>query len=186
MASETARIRPRIRRLWTSDQPGLALHFQRLDPPMRRLRFGAAVSDEFLASYSRQLSSIDSVIFGAFPDGAMRGVGELRGLLDSWPPTAEIALSVEPAWQDGGIGDALLNRLIATARNRGIRTLHMMCLRENMRMQSLARKHCATLQIDAGSAQATLDPPWPTPMSMFEEIFGGPGHYLHGIFDPPD
>lgn len=182
MIRNSCRFHPGIRRLWKSDQAQLIDHFQRLDPATRRLRFGAMVNDGFVRNHAEQILSVDSVIFGAFPDGELRGVAELRGLLGSWPRSAEVALSVEPGWQDGGIGDALLGRLIAAAQNRGIKTLHMLCLRENTRMQNLAQKHNATLVLHIGDIEATLDPSWPTPMSMFEEIFGDSRSYLHSIF----
>lgn len=181
MNSKTARVQPSIRRLWKCDQPTLVDHFQRLDPQTRRLRFCATVSDGFVREYAEQILSIDSLVFGAFPDGELRGVAELRGLLDSWPRSAEAALLVESEWWGEGIGDALLNRLVAAAQNRGIKTIHLLCLRENTRMQNLAKKHDAILEFDIGSVEATLDPPWPTPMSMFEELFGDPRRYLPAI-----
>lgn len=182
MKPEANRPRPEIRRLWKHDHPTLVDHFQKLDPQSRRLRFGVAVSDEYINDYIAQILSIDTVIFGAFPDGELRGVAELCGLLDNWPWSAEIALSIEPLWQEEGLGDALLNRLIAAAQNRGIKKIHMQCLRENRRMQSLAKKHEAILQFDIGDVEATLDPPWPTPTSMFEEMFGDSRSYLNETF----
>lgn len=172
--------------MWQSDQSTLVDHFQRLDLPTRRLRFCAPVSDDYISSYVAHLLSKDAVVFGAFPDDELRGVAELRGLPDSWPRSAEVALLVEPAWQDAGIGDALLNRIIAAAQNRRIKTLHMLCLRENKRMQALAKKHDAVLEFDIGEVEATLDPPWPTPMSIFEEMFGNPYSYLGSIFHLPE
>ncbi|WP_175500618.1 GNAT family N-acetyltransferase [Litoreibacter janthinus] len=130
------------------------------------------MSDAFVKDYAEHVLSLDAVAFGAFPDGKLRGVAELRFLLKVWPWSAEVALLVEPSWQDEGIGDALLNRLISAAQNRGIKKVHMQCLRENMRMQSLAKKHDAVLDFDIGEVEATLDPPWPTPMSVYAELFG--------------
>lgn len=180
--SDTVRIRPEIRRLWAPDTPELIDHFLRLDAETRRLRFGGVVSDRFVRDYSTHILSDGSVVFGAFPDGALRGIAELRGVLDSKPRCAEAALLVEPAWQDGGIGDALLNRLIAAAQNRGIHKLCMMCLRENRRMQNLAKKHNAHLEVDIENVEAALAPPWPTPMSMFEEVFGDTRSYIYTMF----
>ena len=182
MHDETARIQPAIRRLWKSDQPELINHFQRLDDETRRLRFGGMVSEGFVREYAQKALSADAVIFGSFPDDELRGVAELRGLMNSWPRNAEVALLVEPAWQDVGIGEALLSRLIAAAQNRGIKTLHMMWLRENMSMQSLAKKHSAHLEIDVSNVEATLAPSWPTPMSVFEEMFGDTRGYLDTLF----
>lgn len=185
MLHKTSHIRPGIRRLWNSDQAILVDHFQRLDPPTRHQRFHGAVSDCFLADYAEKLLSADSVVFGAFPDGHLRGVAELRGFLGSWSRTAEVALLVEPAWQDAGIGDALLNRLIAAAQNRGVKKLHMMCLRENVAMRNLAKKHKAKLEINISDIEATLDPHWPTPMSVYQEMFGETRAYLGMFFHPP-
>ena len=55
--------------------------------------------------------------------------------------TAEAAFSVERDWQDQGIGDALITRVIAAAQNRGVNRLDMICLPENRKMQHLAVKH---------------------------------------------
>jgi len=185
VAQETVRIQPFIRRLWKSDQPKLVDHFQRLDEKTRRLRFGGTVSEGFVREYAEQILSNAAVNFGSFPDNELRGVAELRGLLDSWPRSAEVALLVEPEWQDAGIGEALLNRLVAAAQNRGIKTLHMLCLRENLSMRNLAKKHHATLEVDIGNVEATLAPPWPTPLSMFEEMFGDTRSYLDTFFHQP-
>ncbi len=175
-----------IRRLWPSDQSQLVAHFQRLDLPTRRLRFLAQVSDTYLATYAQGLLSSDSVVFGAFPDGALRGVAELRGLHDSWPRTAELALLVEPDWQDAGIGDAMFNRIVAAARNRHIRSIHMICLKENKRMQTLAKKHDAVLKFDIGEVEATLAPAWPTPMSVFFEMINDTPVYLRAMLHMAD
>lgn len=184
MNTEHAHGRPEIRRLWRSDLPALADHFRRLDFATRRLRFGGAVKDRFVEDYAREILSFESIIFGAIIDEELRGVAELRGLVDSWPRSAELALSVEPAWQDGGIGDALLTRIIASAQNRGVATIHMLCLRENRRMQSLAKKHSAVLNYSLGDVQAKLRPSWPTPISIFEEVCGNTRSFLEAVFQP--
>lgn len=182
MSSECSPAQLDIRRLWKADQQILVDHFQRLDPPTRRQRFGAAVSDGHVKDYAEHILSIESLVYGAFLAGELRGVAELRGFLGSWPPKAEAALSVEPAWQAEGVGDALFNRLVAAAQNRGIKTIHMLCLRENERMQNLAKKHDAILEFDTGDVEAKLDPPWPTPMSLVEEMVGDTRSYLRAVF----
>ncbi|MFN3210279.1 MAG: GNAT family N-acetyltransferase [Roseovarius sp.] len=184
-AAAKSLIEPDIRRLWPADKRILREHFERLDPETRRLRFGAAVTSEFVGDYAGTLLALDSIVHGAFVDGTLRGVGELRMLLNSWPVRAEIALSVETDWQHEGIGDALFVRMLAAARNRGVRSLYMMCLRENERMQRLARRHEATLTFDIGEVEATLDQPWPTPLSLAEEVMGETRTYLHAVLRPP-
>ncbi|KIN70485.1 Acetyltransferase, GNAT family [Sulfitobacter noctilucae] len=186
MLTASKLIQHNIRRLRPADQSEVMAHFQRLDRPTRRLRFLAQVTDTYLAKYASELLSSDSIVFGAFPDGELRGVAELRGLHDSWPRSAELALLVEPDWQHAGIGDAMFNRIISAARNRHIRSIQMLCLRENKPMQTLARKHAAVLKFDTGEVEGTLSTPWPTPLSVFGEIFGDPSDYFRSMMHLAD
>lgn len=179
MKTDVRSIRPDIRRLWQSDQSNLVDFFRRTDLQTRNLRFGSQVSDDYVTSYAEGLVSSDTVAYGAFIDQALRGISELRILPDSWPRNAEIALLVEPAWQERGIGDALFDRVLTAAQNRSITSIYMLCLKENKRMQHLARKHDAVLQFDIGAVEAGLTPPWPTPMSLFYEMFTETRGYLH-------
>ncbi len=181
MKTEVTHIRPDIRRLLQSDQPDLVDFFNRTDLQTRRLRFCSQVSDDYVTSYAEGLVSSDSVAYGAFTDQALRGISELRILPGSWPRTAEIALMVEPDWQERGIGDALFDRVLTAAQNRNIKSIYMLCLRENKRMQHLAKKHDAILQFDIGEVEAALTPPWPTPMSLFYEMFTETRDYLQLI-----
>ena len=70
---------------------------------------------------------------------------------------AEAAFSVENDWQSHGVGSALLERTLLTARNRGIAHLHMACLADNRRMQQLARKFDAELSFDFGSVVGEVE-----------------------------
>lgn len=171
-----------IRRLWRYDRPALVAHFTRLDHRSRRLRFGATLNDRMVADYASHILAIDTLIFGAFSAGTLHGVGELRARMGHWPPTAELALSVEPDWQSSGIGDALMTRLVAAAQNRGVRRLVMLCLRENAPMVKLARRNAAFLDFEDGDIEAVLTPPWPTPMSWAEEMVGETNSYLRAVF----
>lgn len=172
MKTETPNFDVTIRKLWKHDQEAVNDHFLRLDQDSRRLRFGSFVDDSNLNKYTEQLLSFDSVIFGAFCDGKLRAVAELRGLFHSWPMSAEAAFSVERGWQDHGIGEALFNRLVSAAQNRGVKKLNMLCLRDNDRMRHLASKHHAVLEFHTGEVEATLAPPWPTAFSLTEEFVG--------------
>ncbi|MEM8795896.1 MAG: GNAT family N-acetyltransferase [Pseudomonadota bacterium] len=158
-------------------------HFQRLDEETRRFRFGHTVGDAFLTDYVETIFPLASANYGAFPDDELRGIAELRELPESMPKSAEVALAVEADWQDRGIGDALFNHLIAAAQNRGIKKLHMICLHENARMRNLVKKHDADLAIERGDVEATLALPWPTPLSIFQEMFGNPKNYLLATFN---
>jgi RimJ/RimL family protein N-acetyltransferase len=182
MKADIDQIRPGIRRLWPSDQSKLIDFFQRTDLQTRRLRFCTPVNDRFLKTYAEGLLAADTVAFGAFPDQELQGIAELRVLQDSWHRTAEIALLVEPAWQDMGIGNALFDRVITAAQNRNVKSVHMLCLKENKRVQHLAEKHDAIMRFDIGEVEAALTPPWPTPMSLFYEMFSDTRGYLQLMF----
>lgn len=158
-----------LRRLWPTDSELYHAHLLRLDPASRHSRFGGAVSDDYLADYASNSLRPDTLIYGAFDGADMVAAGELRILFGSWPLSAETAFSVEAAYQDHGLGDVLLNRIITAARNRGIFTLGMQCLSHNQKMRHLALKHHAELSTSHGETEAKLIPTTPSPASLIEE-----------------
>jgi GNAT superfamily N-acetyltransferase len=83
---------------------------------------------------------------------------------------AEAAFSIEKPWQSHGIGSALFERSLLAARNRGIQLLHVYCLFENQRMQQLARKFEAELSFDFGTVIGKVENPYPTPLSVMQEL----------------
>lgn len=115
-------------------------HLLRLGPTSRYMRFGHAVSDDFLRDYARSMDRLNIVAYGAFVDGALRAVAELRRVSDICPMDGEIGLTVEDDWQDTGIGTDLLFHIQAAARQRGVETIYMICSRKNYRMRSVAQK----------------------------------------------
>lgn len=178
-----------VRHLWASDQGLLLAHFLRLDPETRRLRFGNFVNDTFLEKYVAGLFEPQTVVFGAFVEGKLVGVGEVRGLpgvfhfpgARSGNAEAEAAFSVERPWQDMGVGTRLLTRMVAAAQNRGVDHLFMVCLRENRKMQHLAARHDAIVKVDTEDADAHIYPSWPTPSSIIEELAGEAAAYTHDL-----
>lgn len=171
-----------VHRLHHSDQGEICDHFQRLDAQSRRLRFCGAVSDAGITKYADNIFCHDSIVSGVEIDGKLRGVVELRGAFQSWSPTAEAAFSVETEWQNMGIGDALFGYMFALAQNRAVKTIQMMCLKENNTMCHLAAKHHALLRYDHGEVEAVLHPYWPTPASMAKEIMGETRGYARNLF----
>ena len=175
-----------IRRLRVFDKPQIETHFQNLDDEALRSRFGMIVPRKFVENYASGVLSNAALVYGAFPDSHLRGVAELRQVEDGPTYAAEAAFTVETPWQGHGIGDALLSRLIAGARNRGIREVHMLCLATNQRMRHLAKKHDADLNLVPGQVEATLTPPWPTPFSVAQELAGEYHAYARAVFSWPD
>jgi GNAT superfamily N-acetyltransferase len=109
------------------------------------------------------------VVHGFFVDGTLRGAAELRRIGPLFSREAEAAFSIEQPWQSHGVGTALLERTLLSARNRTIKALHMHCLADNRRMQQLARKFEADLTFDFGSVVGEVDPPRFTALSLMRE-----------------
>lgn len=173
----------RVMRLYAAHQEIICDHFLRLDIRSRRARFCGTLSDEGVLEYAKSIFHYDSIVCGAFIQGQLRGIVELSGVFHSWPSTAEAAISVESDWQNIGIGDALFERMFAMAQNRGVRTIHMICMKENSRMRHLATKHLALLRNDQDSTDAVLHPYWPTPASVMKEVVGETRGYTHELFE---
>lgn len=171
-----------IRKLSKRDISEITQHLLRLDCETRSARFGAVVKDAFIKDYAEQIIGVDTLVFGAFVDGELRAIGELRGLLQICPQDAELALSVEPDWQDKGIGSTLFSRVISASQNRGIKTLHIFCSNENKSMQSIAARHHPEVTLNSGQIEATIDPPWATPLSLAQEIVEDASAYFRQIF----
>jgi len=161
-----------IRRLWPTEVHLYRDHLKRLDPESRHSRFSGIVSDNYIDTYTKSAYRPDALIYGAFDGDKIIAAGELRLLLDSWPPAAEAAFSVERDYQDHGIGDALFGRLLTAAQNRNIDMITIICLRENDRMRHLAQKHSAKLNFADGEVSGHLKPAWSSPTTYLEEAIG--------------
>ena len=144
-------------------------HLLRLDRETRRLRFGMAVNDDFIAEYSSHIGDAKGLVYGFYANGEMHAAAEIRLLGDAWPADAEGAFSVEPAHQNQGIGTELLGRIIRAARNRGVQRLYMNCMAENRKMQRICRKYDAELQFDHGEVVGRVLPAAPTYISLWQE-----------------
>src|SRR5262249_10083963 len=159
-----------IRKLWVGETGAYRDHLLRLDRESRNRRFSGAISDEFVARHAASADGFDVVLHGFFVDGVLRGAAELRSLGAVLSREGEAAFSVELPWQSHGVGTALLDRTLLSARNRGIKLLRMHCLADNRRMQQLASKFEADLKFDFGSVVGEVDPPRFTLLSLTREV----------------
>jgi RimJ/RimL family protein N-acetyltransferase len=128
------------RKLWPRDADAFAVHLRHLDSEQRAFRFGHAVTDEWIAQYCASTDWGRSVTLGCWIAGELRGVMELKMVGQVWSRHAEVALSVERAFEARGMGTELFRRGLLVARNRGIARIYMLCLPENHRVQKIARK----------------------------------------------
>jgi len=175
----------RIRALWLMDLPEFRRHLKRLDADARHARFGHMVNDDFIDAYSDTAWRLGVVIFGAFINGEMRGSGELRLLPGTTPLSAEGAIAIETAWQNQGIGQHLMVRLVEAARNRGPVNLYMICLRDNARMRHIASKAGAKLAFVGGEISGNLEPKVPSPASLVGEILRSTEDFVTATLEWP-
>ena len=159
-----------IRKLWFNETDAYRDHLLRLDRESRYRRFSGSVSDDFIARHAATANEVGVVVHGFFIDGVLRGAAELRRMGSMFSHKAEAAFTVERPWQSNGVGTAMLERTLLSARNRGINALQMICLVENQRMQQLARKFDSKLSFDFGSVVGEVDPPHSTPLSLLREL----------------
>ncbi|MGC1464652.1 MAG: GNAT family N-acetyltransferase [Pseudolabrys sp.] len=172
-----------IRKLWAAENDAYGDHLLRLDPESRNRRFSGGASDDFIRRHAHLARGVGVVLYGFFVDGTLRGASELRHVGSPLAGEAEAALSVEQSWQSRGVGTELLRCTLLTARNRGIKSLHMHCLADNRRMQQLARKFAADFSFDFGSVTGNLLPPRSTALSMAREALADGHAFANAVFD---
>lgn len=172
-----------LRKLWPTETDKFRDHLLRLDKGSRRMRFAHGVSDAFIEDYAARMHDMGSIVYGFFVDGEVRAVAELRKLGDTWGKEAEAAFSVEPAYQDKGVGTELMGRVIRAARNRGVQHLYMSCLSENGKMQSIARKHEADLRFEYGEVIGEIVPQEANYFSILQEAMEDRVGYMLAVLD---
>lgn len=172
-----------IRKLWMTELDAYRDHLLRLDAGSRRLRFGMGVGDDFIADYAARVNDMKSIVYGYFDDGELCAAAELRPLSVHGGGEAEAAFSVEPDYQDTGIGTRLLGRVIRSARNRGIHRIYMNCLAENRKMQRVAKKYEAILQFEDGDVVGKLAPAVPNYFSIWREALEDERGFVIAVLD---
>jgi len=147
---------------------GLLRHFHELDVHDRRLRFGAAPSDAAVRAYVARIRFERDAVFGVF-DEELEMVGAAH--VARAGEHAELGVSVLREHRNRGVGGALLMRAVLRARNWGVRTLYMHCLRENETMLHIARKQGMRIVTEQGEANAWLALAPADASSHFGEVF---------------
>lgn len=166
-----------IRKLLAHELGELRAHLLRMDADDRRLRFGHVVTPQVVLDYVAALPWPQATTapwphywaVGAFEDGVLRGVAELRGGRPG-SRAGELSLTVERAWQNRGLGTHLLERALRIARNRGFRSLFMLCLPENTKMQHIARKFGDRTSFEDGDVEVRIAALQADAQSVFAEL----------------
>jgi len=172
-----------IRRVLRTETHLIEEHLLRLDADARRRRFGHDVSDQFIHNYARQAADFGNMTFAYFHEGDIRAVAELRQSGRAFGHTAEVAFSVERPFANRGIGTQLMGRVIRAARNRGLRRLLLICLRDNIKMQAIAHHYGADLSIEEGSIVADIKPESADYASLTSEFLDDRMVFVQSAFD---
>jgi GNAT superfamily N-acetyltransferase len=174
-----------FRRFWSSERDQVRDHLVRLDPEDRHLRFGGAPSAATIEAYVERVDWARALVVGCEVGGGLRGLGELKLLRPGdGPPMAEVAVTVEKAFQGHGIGTRLFRRLTTLAANRGVRRLYVLCLARNERMRHIVLRYNAELTRYESEIEGRILLPWPSHASYAQEFLDAYVATVHSALVP--
>jgi ribosomal protein S18 acetylase RimI-like enzyme len=151
-----------IRSLSARHRPRILAHLLALDTTDRYLRFGYAAADDQIRRYVERIAFERDEIFGVFNRRL-----ELIALahlayepsVDSEPErasAAEFGVSVAVRGRGRGYGARLFDHAVLRARNRGVDTIVIHALTENVAMLKIVRNAGATIERTGIDAEAHL------------------------------
>ena len=165
-----------IRSLGARQRSRILEHLTLLDERDRYLRFGYPATDAQIAKYVDRLDFDRDEVFGIF--NRKLELISLAHLAHSLEPSAgaerasEFGVSVLPKARGRGFGQRLFEHAMLHARNRGVRSLFIHALSENVAMLRIARKAGATVERDGSETEAWLRLPPDTLASHVGELVG--------------
>ncbi len=113
-----------------------------LSPQSRRYRFQEQIGEPSPEMVARlvDVDHVNDEAFVALSEDSEFGsiVGVSRYAVGNDPLECEIAVTVRDDWQGQGLGTLLMQRLIASARERGLRRMVSLDFAENTEMAALA------------------------------------------------
>ena len=171
------------RKLLPTDLNAYRDHLLRLSANDRYARFCGFKTDEAIVGYCRGIDWRFTIMVGCFVRGELRAVAELRTEPKVWPGEGELAVSVEPGFQNQGLGSGVIQRILTVARNRTVRRLVLICLISNRRMQAIVRKFLGNLESECGEVIGRIELPWPNQMSLLQEALDSGTAMVNGMLD---
>jgi GNAT superfamily N-acetyltransferase len=157
-----------VQKLSGAHREQVVRHLLRLPANDRRLRFGAPMRDSSIEAYVAGIDFAHDQALGVLgADLELWGLAHLALAADG--ETAELGLSVDWSVRERGYGNALLQRAVLNATNRGYRALFMHCLAENATMMNLARRAGLSIVISSGEADGQLVLGEPTQAGALKE-----------------
>lgn len=172
-------------RLTAAEADLLAEHLLRLDPQDRRLRFMGSVAEDTIRRHCDSLDWAQACVLGVFVDGTLRAVAELVPHDEPDRRAFELAVTVERAFQDHGLGTRLLRAVLTMARNRFAESITLTCLPENRRMQHIAKKFGARLAFRHGEVEGRIRHPWPTCFTLADEAAMQGQSFMRALLTQP-
>jgi GNAT superfamily N-acetyltransferase len=151
-----------IRSLAERHRARILAHLQSLGERDRFLRFGYPANDEQIARYVERIDFARDEVFGIFNRRLeLIALSHLAYLADrgAHATQAEFGVSVLPRARGRGYGARLFDHAVLHARNRGVDTLVIHALSENMAMLRIARNAGASLIREGSESEARLKLP---------------------------
>lgn len=164
-----------IRSLGPRHRERIAAHLISLTESDRYLRFGYAATDAQLSKYVDMLDFEQDEVFGIFNRKleliAMAHLAHsMSNQVEGHPPMSEFGVSVLPQYRGRGFGARLFEHAMLHARNRGVQTLFIHALSENVAMLKIARNAGATVERSGSESEAWLRLPPDTLASHVGEL----------------
>ncbi len=150
-----------IRSLARRHRKRIAQHLLALNERDRYLRFGYPASDEQISRYAMAIDFERDEVLGVFNRKLELVVMahlaySPKPQRPGQPAMAEFGVSVLPQVRGRGLGARLFERAALHARNRGIDTLFIHALSENVAMLKIARNAGATVEREGSESEAWL------------------------------
>lgn len=157
-----------VQTVTADDIERLYTHFLSLGAEDRRLRFGLSMRDDAIADYVNRIDFDHDTVLGVYDERlCLVGVAHVafRG------QTSELGLSVLESHRGRSIGTNLFKHAVLTARNRGVLSFFMHCLRENQAMMHIAEKAGMRIILESSEADAYLQLPPRTLFTIGHELY---------------
>lgn len=158
-----------VRKLSILDKDKLISHLKSLQGEERRLRFGGAVTDDYIVKYVEQTCGVS--------DNKWFGVDHIDGHLVAACHTAiigdaaELGCSVDSEYRGLGYAQDMFDRAVTWLRAKGITDVCMHCLAENSIMKHIARKNDMAVVTEGGESDANVHLQPPTPMVIVADQY---------------
>jgi GNAT superfamily N-acetyltransferase len=164
-----------IRSLGPRHRERITQHLLALSDSDRYLRFGYAATDAQMSKYVDMLDFEHDEVFGIFNRKlvliAMAHLAHsIPGPNAGDPPMSEFGVSALTQARGRGFGARLFEHAMLHARNRGVRTLFIHALSENVAMLKIARNAGATIERSGSESDARVVLPPDTIASHVDEL----------------